>query len=182
MRADEVAFELPRAAGRALEGVDSVAQGGSLLVAPAFGGRFHLGLELSQPLAGFALEEFAGRLEAFGVCFGGDLVVVLVDLGAGVVVEAPATVLEFHGGGVTEQDTEAAAELGQSFAKVAGMGEWPIVARVAVGAVAGEPEAGERFAGVHADKEEALVVREVCVVARLEFFDQLPLQEERLGL
>ena len=57
-----------------------------------------------------------------------------------------------------------------------------IVARMAVHAIAGKAKARQFLAQVDADHEEAFVIDEIGVVARLVFFNQLPLQQQCLRL
>ena len=126
-----------------------------------------------------------GGGDAGGVVGGGDFVGVAVDFGAGVGVEAEGLAVRAAAmgfGRVAEEDAELAAHFGEGAAEEAAVGEGAEVARAVVAAQAGEAEAGEGFALVEADEEEAFVVDEVGVVFGAPVLDEFAFEEEGLGL
>ena len=70
----------------------------------------------------------------------------------------------------------------QRVAHRAGIGERPEVARAVVLLDAGEGEVRDRVVQVDLQHQEALVVAEADVVARVEFLDQLAFEQQRLRL
>ena len=155
---------------------------GGFFVVACFGGGLHLHLQVGEPFAGLAIEKGAGGIHAFEVVGLVELVGVLVDFGAGVVVEPPSLVVELERFGIAEEDAEFAAQFVEGLAQVRGVSEGTVVARFTVGAVTGESEARQWFAQVDTHEEEALVVGKIGVVARLVFFDELPFEQQRFGL
>jgi len=177
-----LAEEAARLLRRALQRVEQVPQARGLLVIAFRGGLAHVGLDLFGPAFDLALEERAGLGHARGVFFGRDHVAVLLDLGAGVVVELPRPVGLGDRVAVGEQDAELLAHLVERPPDRLLVGEGAEVTAGVGRAGADDAEAGQGVGEVHPDLGELLVVAEEDVPAGAPALDQLPLQEQGLGL
>ncbi len=110
------AFELSGAHTGLLQRGDPVAQLRGFFVVAAFGRGLHLVFELGEPLLCFAIEKGAGGIHACAIVGLAQLVGVLVDLGAGVVIQSPLIRLYFDGSGVAKQDAEFFTQGGEGLA------------------------------------------------------------------
>ena len=177
-----LAEEAARFLRRALQRVEEVAQARGFLVVAFRGGLAHVGFDLFAPALDLAFEERARLGHAPGVFFGGDHVAVLLDLGAGVVVQLPRPVGLGDRVAVGEQDAELLAHLIERPADRLLVREGSEVAAGVGRPCADDAEAGEGVGEVDPDLGELLVVAEEDVPAGAPAFDQLALQQEGFGL
>ena len=167
---------------RAFQRVEQVAQAGGLLVVAFRGGLAHVGLDLFAPRLDLAFEERAGLRHARGVFLGRHHVGVLLDLRARVVVEFPGAVGLRGRRAVGEEDAELLAHLVERAADRLLVGERAEVAAGVGRAGADDAEFRQGVGEVDPDLGELLVVAEEDVPAGAPALDQLPFEQEGLGL
>jgi hypothetical protein len=147
------------------------------------GRRFvHLDAQRFEPFARLPVEKRAGLLDALAIIVGRDRVRESIKLAPHVVVELPGAVGQPPRIPVSQQNAEAAPHLGQGLAQRPAVRKGAEITRAVVLAKSDQTKAGQLFGRVHPHEQEALVVREIGVVPRLPLLDQLPLEQERLGL
>ena len=157
---------------------EHVAEVGGAFEVEFCGGGHHFCFDFLEVVAGAAVEERAGVVDACEVFGAGDA----ADAGGGAIADevivAVAVVVFAWGDGSAGTEAELFLHPCEGGAETAAVGEGTEVASAVVFAGSGEVEAWPWFLGVDLEEEEAFVVAEGDVIAGPVFLDETAFEEE----
>jgi len=134
-----------------------------------------------RAIRGTSPQERARQVDTLPVLLGRDGVWKAVDFRPHVVIELPRPIGHPLRRPVAQQDSKLATHLGERLPQGAAVREGPEIPGMIILPEAHEAKPGQFLPGVHPHEKEALVIREVGVVARLPLLDELALEQDRLG-
>ena len=176
------ALELLRLLRRLAEIKEHVAQLRRLLEFMRQRRLLHLHVELLFQLLALAVEEFTRRLHLIDILLVGDVPDARRRTPLHVAVETVFVVRVRGRERTAAAQVELASHQMERVAQRAGVREWTEVTRAIIRAQPREGEARNGIVEVHLHQQEAFVVAEADVVARMKFLDQLAFEQQRLRL